>query len=101
MQTECPKGENWQCQCNFRRLDIVEGKPPTLAVNVDCSGMQLPELPEKLPRNTIALNVSYNNVRINIFSNSKNFIEPIIFLKNQHNEKSQPLKKGRIYNEFI
>ncbi|XP_012272897.1 protein halfway isoform X2 [Orussus abietinus] len=64
LQTECPKSEAWQCQCNFRRLDIVEGKPPTLAVNVDCSGIQLTELPEKLPRNTIALNVSYNNITI-------------------------------------
>lgn len=63
MQTECPKGDTWQCQCNFRRLDIVEGKPPTLVVNVDCSGIQITELPEKLPRNTIALNVSCNNVR--------------------------------------
>ncbi|KAI4495539.1 hypothetical protein M0802_008551 [Mischocyttarus mexicanus] len=64
LQTECPKGDSWQCQCNFRRLDIVEGKPPTLAVNVDCSGIQLTELPEKLPRNTIALNVSYNNITV-------------------------------------
>ncbi|XP_043282733.1 protein halfway isoform X2 [Venturia canescens] len=64
LQTECPKGENWQCQCNFRRMDIAEGKPPTLAVNVDCSGIQLTELPDKLPRNTIALNVSYNNITV-------------------------------------
>lgn len=64
LQTECPKGDTWQCQCNFRRLDIVEGKPPTLAVNVDCSGIQITELPEKLPRNTIALNVSYNNITV-------------------------------------
>ncbi|XP_051173191.1 protein halfway isoform X2 [Leptopilina boulardi] len=64
LQTECPKGENWQCQCNFRRMDIVEGKPPTLAVNVDCGGIQLTELPEKLPPNTIALNVSYNNITV-------------------------------------
>ncbi|KAK0074967.1 hypothetical protein PV325_007581 [Microctonus aethiopoides] len=64
LQTECPKGENWQCQCSFGRLDIVEGKPPTLAVNVDCSGIQLSELPDRLPRNTIALNVSYNNITV-------------------------------------
>ncbi|KAL2715101.1 protein halfway isoform X2 [Vespula squamosa] len=64
LQTECPKGDTWQCQCNFGRLDIVEGKPPTLAVNVDCSGIQLTELPDKLPRNTIALNVSYNNITV-------------------------------------
>ncbi|KYM76611.1 Protein halfway [Atta colombica] len=62
LQTECPKGDTWQCQCDIRRLDIIEGKPPTHAVSVDCSGMQLTELPEKLPQNTIALNISYNNV---------------------------------------
>ncbi|KAM0737008.1 Protein halfway [Formica fusca] len=64
LQTECPKGDNWQCQCDIKRLDIIEGKPPTHAVNVDCSGMQLTELPEKLPQNTIALNVSYNNITV-------------------------------------
>lgn len=64
LQTECPKGETWQCQCNFRRMDIIEGRHPILAVNVDCGGIQLTELPEKLPRNTIALNVSYNNITL-------------------------------------
>ncbi|XP_011154131.1 protein halfway isoform X1 [Harpegnathos saltator] len=64
LQTECPKGDTWHCQCNVSRLDIVEGKPPTFAVYVDCSGIQLTELPEKLPRNTITLNVSYNNITV-------------------------------------
>jgi len=62
LQTECPKGDNWQCQCDIKRLNIIEGKPPTNAVNVDCGDMQLTELPKKLPQNTITLNVSYNNV---------------------------------------
>lgn len=87
MQTECPKGDTWQCQCNFRRLDIVEGKPPTLAVNVDCSGIQLTELPDKLPRNTIALNVSYNNVCIQyffIYSQKKNLLLLILILFIDH-----------------
>ncbi|XP_012235587.1 protein halfway isoform X2 [Linepithema humile] len=64
LQTECPKGDTWQCLCDIKRLDIIEGKPPTNAVNVDCSGMQLTELPEKLPQNTISLNVSYNNITV-------------------------------------
>lgn len=33
-----------------------------MAVEVDCSGNQLTRLPQRLPPNTIALNVSYNNV---------------------------------------
>ncbi|XP_020295692.1 protein halfway isoform X2 [Pseudomyrmex gracilis] len=64
LQTECPKGDGWQCQCDIKRLDIIEGKPPTHAVNVDCSGMQLTELPKKLPQNTISLNVSCNNITV-------------------------------------
>lgn len=64
LQTECPKGDTWQCQCDIKRLDIIEGKPPTHAVNVDCSGMQLTDLPEKLPQNTISLNVSFNNITV-------------------------------------
>lgn len=43
-------------------MDIVEGKQPTLAVEVDCTGNQITELPETLPHNTIFLNVSNNNV---------------------------------------
>lgn len=64
LETECPRGLNWQCHCKFRRMDIVEGKQPTLAVEVDCTGNQLTELPQTLPHHTIALNVSNNNITI-------------------------------------
>ncbi|XP_015171505.1 PREDICTED: protein halfway [Polistes dominula] len=64
LQTDCPKGTTWKCQCQFSRFVIVAGKPPTLAVHVDCANMQLTELPKKLPRNTIALNVSYNYITV-------------------------------------
>ncbi|XP_015122047.1 protein halfway [Diachasma alloeum] len=77
LQTECPKGDNWQCQCNFRRMDIVEGKSPTLAVNVDCTGMQLTELPDRLPRNTIALNVSYNNITVLDYLSTNHWYEDL------------------------
>ncbi|XP_074116172.1 protein halfway-like [Cotesia typhae] len=62
LQTECPKGTTWQCQCSFIRLNIVQGEKPVMAVEVDCSGNQLTRLPQRLPPNTIALNVSYNNI---------------------------------------
>ncbi|XP_031781227.1 protein halfway isoform X1 [Nasonia vitripennis] len=64
LQTECPKGKNWQCACEFSRLELLKDKLPTFAVRVDCSNIQLIQLPEKLPRNTIALNVSYNNITV-------------------------------------
>lgn len=53
-------GDN--CTCRAQRLDFVQGKPPTFAVMVDCSGKQLTEMPTNLPANTIGLNVSNNNI---------------------------------------
>lgn len=50
------------CTCKAQRLDLVQGKPPAFAVMVDCSGKQLTEMPTKLPPNTIALNISNNNI---------------------------------------
>lgn len=68
LQTECPKGENWRCDCEFSRLELLKDKLPTFAVSVDCSNRDLAQLPETLPRNTISLNVSYNNVIIQKFN---------------------------------
>ncbi|XP_014230349.1 protein halfway [Trichogramma pretiosum] len=62
LQTECPRGENWMCICEFSRLELLKDKLPTFAVSVDCSNRKLMSLPKKLPRNTISLNVSYNNI---------------------------------------
>ncbi|XP_058800270.1 protein halfway isoform X2 [Phymastichus coffea] len=62
LQSECPKGENWHCICEFDRLEFLPDTMPTMAVNVDCSNNQLTQLPKKLPRNTVKLNVSYNNI---------------------------------------
>ncbi|KAK4872493.1 hypothetical protein RN001_014522 [Aquatica leii] len=50
------------CTCEPSRLDIVPGKPPTFALFVNCSGLQLTSLPPVLPPNTIALNISNNNI---------------------------------------
>ncbi|XP_023246474.1 protein halfway-like [Copidosoma floridanum] len=62
LQTECPRGDSWQCICEFSRLELLKDKMPTFAVSVDCSNMQLKQLPQKLPRNAISLNVAYNNI---------------------------------------
>ncbi|XP_015516881.1 protein halfway isoform X2 [Neodiprion pinetum] len=64
LQPDCPKGDSWQCKCDVNRLDIVLGKTPMLTVTVDCSSIQLSELPQKLPRNTTSLNVSDNNITV-------------------------------------
>lgn len=53
-------GDN--CTCKAHRLDLVQFKDPTFAVLVDCSGKQMTEMPTKLPPNTIALNISNNNI---------------------------------------
>ncbi|EEB11208.1 protein halfway, putative [Pediculus humanus corporis] len=58
IQESCTKG----CTCRSYRLDMVSGKHPTVSVLVDCSSLGLKKLPEYLPKNTISLNVSYNNI---------------------------------------
>lgn len=50
------------CTCKAQRLDLLPDKPPTFAVKVDCSGKQMTEMPTNLPPNTIALNISNNNI---------------------------------------
>ncbi|KAJ8679556.1 hypothetical protein QAD02_015343 [Eretmocerus hayati] len=61
-QNECPKGENWQCNCEISRWEFLKDKTPVLSVSVDCSNIQLTQLPPKLPQNTMILNVSNNNI---------------------------------------
>lgn len=50
------------CSCEARRWDFSVGQEATLVVIVDCAGRQLTSLPSPLPANTIALNISNNNV---------------------------------------
>jgi len=51
-----------KCHCSPKRLDMVPGRPPTFTVRIDCCGLNLTELPEKLLPNTVVLNVSNNNI---------------------------------------
>ncbi|XP_026277562.1 protein halfway [Frankliniella occidentalis] len=62
LEQECPRGETEPCICKAVRLDMVPGKPPTFSVQVDCSNRRLTKLPLILPKNTVSLNVSYNNI---------------------------------------
>ncbi|KAK3915634.1 Protein halfway [Frankliniella fusca] len=62
LEEECPRGETEPCQCRAVRLDMVLGKPPTFSVEVDCSNRRLTKLPLTLPKNTVSLNVSNNNI---------------------------------------
>lgn len=50
------------CTCKAQRLDLIADKEPTFAVMVDCSGKEMMEMPTNLPNNTIALNISNNNI---------------------------------------
>lgn len=63
-----PKDCWGNCTCEPYRLDIVPGKSPTFSLLVDCAGKQLTDMPSVVPENTIALNITNNNVRYyNIF----------------------------------
>lgn len=62
LEQECPDGDGYECRCQPYRLDMVQGKPLTVSVQVDCSNSQLTALPPTLPPNTIFLNVTNNNI---------------------------------------
>ncbi|BES97732.1 pupariation [Nesidiocoris tenuis] len=62
VEEKCPKGPNYQCNCSFYGMDLVQGQSPSYSIQVDCSGRHLTELPKQLPLNTIVLNVSNNNI---------------------------------------
>lgn len=63
LEEDCPHWENGaECSCRPARLDMVPGKPPMFSVEVDCSNRHLTSLPEMLPKYTINLNVSSNNI---------------------------------------
>ncbi|KAK9709143.1 hypothetical protein QE152_g26792 [Popillia japonica] len=49
------------CSCEAYRWDFIRPEA-TLTMMVDCSGKQLTALPSPLPANTIALNISNNNI---------------------------------------
>uniref|UniRef100_A0A224XPH9 Protein phosphatase 1 n=1 Tax=Panstrongylus lignarius TaxID=156445 RepID=A0A224XPH9_9HEMI len=62
LEKECPEGINYRCNCSTHRAELIQGKPTTFSLKVDCSGQNLTELPPKLPPNTILLDVSNNNI---------------------------------------
>ena len=52
-----------KCICELERLNYELSPNISFGAKVDCSRMQLINLPENLPVNTISLNVSHNNVK--------------------------------------
>nr|CAH7747276.1 unnamed protein product [Callosobruchus chinensis] len=64
-----------KCTCEPYRLDMVMGKSPTFAVEVNCSGVKfenkLTSLPTPLPPRTVLLDISNNNIETYLLSNIK------------------------------
>lgn len=67
MNEDCPK----KCNCNWYGYDMIQDTNPLYTVKVDCSNQGLSYLPEKLPKNTVQLNITNNSVRI-LFLNVNN-----------------------------
>lgn len=68
LQTECPKVSGYgDCMCRPEQMHwkVQNGETAFhFTAKVDCSNLGLIELPDKLPMDTIELNVSNNNVRM-------------------------------------
>lgn len=61
MNEDCPK----KCNCKWHGHQMLwKETNPLYTVQVDCSNQGLSSLPEKLPKNTVLLNITNNNVRI-------------------------------------
>lgn len=91
------------CTCEPYRLDIVPGKPPTFAVFVNCSGLQLSSLPEILPPNTIALNISNNNITSLELINDEPSYQNLRELDADNNQITSivPLEGSKFISNFV
>ncbi|KAI5696980.1 hypothetical protein M8J75_003355 [Diaphorina citri] len=59
---QCPQGDGWKCDCEYRVIPSTSGEKQRIFLNVDCSNRNLVELPRPLPQETTSLNVSNNNI---------------------------------------
>ncbi|KAF5279963.1 hypothetical protein FQA39_LY18184 [Lamprigera yunnana] len=89
------------CTCEPARLDIVPGKAPTIALFVNCSGLKLTSLPRVLPPNTIALNISNNNLPPYLLSNifDRNYKFRSVYLG--HNYLHCDCTTARVLKEWL
>ncbi|VEN51315.1 unnamed protein product [Callosobruchus maculatus] len=94
-----------KCTCEPYRLDMVMGKSPTFAVEVNCSGVKfenkLTSLPTPLPPRTVLLDISNNNI-----TSLKELSDPsyqyLTYLYADNNQISsiQPLEGTSFMNNF-
>lgn len=81
LQAECPSiPGHGNCTCESERMSYsseshsLETNHLIFTVKVDCSGLQLKELPKKLPANTLSLNVSNNFIKsLSEFNTNKEY----------------------------
>lgn len=67
LESECPKVPGYgNCTCSSTRMGVTlenDGEPSyDFVASVDCSNLNLTELPDKLPMDTIELNITNNKV---------------------------------------
>lgn len=77
LQADCPPG----CVCETERLNYEQDEQNLVfAARVDCSGLNLTQLPEHLPLDTVTLNVSNNKIVSLAAFNGKESYQKIVKL---------------------
>ncbi|XP_044766431.1 protein halfway [Coccinella septempunctata] len=61
LSKDCQK-MNSNCLCVPSRVDLIPGKAPIFAIDVNCSNRKLKQMPTPLPPNTVSLNIANNNI---------------------------------------
>jgi hypothetical protein len=83
------------CECKSERMNFEDiGSPdhPRITAKVDCSSKGLLELPERLPTNTIELNVSNNSITSLSALNNNRWYRNLLRLYADDNEISSMLE---------
>lgn len=87
LENECPEYSGGRkCVCNIERVNY-DKEDVVFNARVDCSGLNLNELPDKLPKDTITLNVSNNRITsLARIRSAKSGYESLKNLISDHNE---------------
>lgn len=88
LENECPKFDGGRkCICDVERVNYVSEEHVVFNARVDCSGLSLLTLPDKLPPDTITLNVSNNSISSLLhFRSTEVSYTPLQNLIADHNE---------------
>ncbi|XP_045464504.1 protein halfway isoform X2 [Harmonia axyridis] len=102
LSKDCNK-MNSNCTCEPSRVDLIPGKTPIFAIDVNCSNRGLTQMPTPLPPNTIVLNITNNNITsIEAVNNDASYIHlRELYADNNQITSVLPLEGSKFISNFV